>query len=219
MDSHGAMIEQTLRKAAWPNNRPISKIVFPKLFQVDSQVLATLWFMVSAQELKTLQSQSAIASDHCHIITCSSPHPMILWATTVGTQLEHPQWLSCFLDLKTKKGDLITRVLAEQGRYRVLFFALENPQCCAHVIQRQDLQSWKNTSQTLSVAGNPEESKQILRTELNYLKSNFLNQPPSFTEDHLKQPLSSTPKAKSSISFPSPFSKLWQGWSNALNKS
>jgi len=63
----------------------------------------------------------------------------------------------------------------------MLFFALEKPQKCQHVMtstidptQCQMLLNWANSSQTLSSSAQPQISKNMLRKEFERLKPQIL---------------------------------------------
>jgi serine/threonine-protein kinase len=106
---------------------------------------------------------------------------MLLWITALYNRELGPRWLSCYLDLKTPMGQQMVRQLGESGCYRILFFALEEPPRCANVmtstiapLQRQMLQEWANTSQTLVSAAQPQMSKSLLKQEFEKLKPKIL---------------------------------------------
>nr|WP_242040721.1 hypothetical protein [Coleofasciculus sp. FACHB-1120] len=78
-------------------------------------------------------------------------------------------------------GQEIVRHLGESGIYRILFFALEEPHRCANMmtstiapVQRQMLQEWANTSQTLPSVAQPQMSKSLLKQEFEKLKPKIL---------------------------------------------
>ena len=109
------------------------------------------------------------------------PHPMLLWITLLYSQENGPRWLPCYLDLKSEKGQRISRSLAEQGSYRILFFALNQPERCQHVTKStinpencRMLTQWADTGNMNKYAGTPNAAKKILRQELEKLKPKIL---------------------------------------------
>jgi serine/threonine-protein kinase len=75
----------------------------------------------------------------------------------------------------------MVRLLGEAGDYRLLFFALSEPEHCANVMastiapaQRQLLIKWANSSQNLGSSSQPQFSKRILRQEFEKLKPKIL---------------------------------------------
>jgi serine/threonine-protein kinase len=106
---------------------------------------------------------------------------MILWITALYNQLQHkesgPRWLKCFLDLKHDQGQQIVRLLVENEKYHILFFALEDPQHCAYVMpmqtsaaQRSQLLEWLLTGQTWTASGKSSLSKDALKAEFDRIK-------------------------------------------------
>ena len=106
-----------------------------------------------------------------------NPHPMLLWITVLYNSDSGAKWLPCYLNLKSSKGQQISRALAEAGKYRILFYGLDEPQQCQHVVSatiapnnRKMLQQWANLSQVTASIGDASMSKQILKQELEKLK-------------------------------------------------
>jgi serine/threonine-protein kinase len=106
---------------------------------------------------------------------------MVLWITALHNREHGVRWLPCYLDLKTPIGQRMVRRLGEAGCYRILFFALTEPEHCANVmtstiapIQRRRFIDWANTSQTLITTAQPELSKRILKQEFEKLKPKIL---------------------------------------------
>ncbi len=109
------------------------------------------------------------------------PHPMLLWITLLYTKKHGPRWLPCYLDLKSHKGQQLSRALASLRSYRILFFALDHPERCQHVstsnIDPQNanmLERWADIGQSSKTPGNPQASKEILKKELEQLKPKIL---------------------------------------------
>jgi serine/threonine-protein kinase len=122
-----------------------------------------------------------ISTRYNQFLFVMSPHPMVLWITALHNREYGASWLPCYLDLKTALGQKTARLLGDAGSYRILFFALSEPQRCANVmtstiapIQRKRLIEWANTSQTLVSATQPQYSKKILKQEFDKLKPKIL---------------------------------------------
>ncbi|MBD1840821.1 serine/threonine protein kinase [Coleofasciculus sp. FACHB-64] len=169
--------DEVCRLTSWPKNKPIAEIVFPHLLRTSREVLPTLWVMLHKPEIQN----RLISTRYNQFLFLMSPHPMLLWITALHNREQGPRWLSCYLDLKTSMGQDIVRQLGENGIYRILFFALEEPHRCANVmistiapVQRQMLQEWANTSQTLPSVAQPQMSKSLLKQEFEKLKPKIL---------------------------------------------
>ena len=174
---HLPSADEVCRLTSWPKNKPIAEIVFPHLLRTSQESLATLWVMLHKQEIHN----RIISTRYNQFLFLMSPHPMLLWITALYNRELGPRWLSCYLDLKTPMGQQMVRQLGESGCYRILFFALEEPPRCANVmtstiapLQRQMLQEWANTSQTLVSAAQPQMSKSLLKQEFEKLKPKIL---------------------------------------------
>lgn len=158
------------RFASWPENKPIAEIVFPHILQTNKGSLSTLWVMMPPPEIiKRLRG-----TRYNTFICTMSPHPMALWLTVLYTPKHGPRWLPCYLDLKTHTGQEIAFHLGQNGEYKVLFFSIQEPQKCAHVVtcsiappQQKMLQSWVMSARTQPSVGSPSFSKKMLRDELN----------------------------------------------------
>ncbi|PHK17042.1 protein kinase, partial [Nostoc linckia z15] len=102
----------------------------------------------------------------------------LLWVTVLyDNQPSLTKWLPYFLDLKDNKGQNIARSLAEVGYYHLLFFPLEDPNRCSHVItlsltanQRQQIIDSLNMNQQLNESILPQEAKNLLKIEYEKLK-------------------------------------------------
>jgi len=170
-------IEAICLQATWPKDKPKQKIVFPKLIRTSRGVLATLWAMLSAQDIANRQ----FSTRYNQFLFLTTPHPMLLWITVLHNREFGPRWLPCYLDLKTSLGQKLARQLGEAGSYRMLFFAVEDPHKCKHVMtstidpaQCQMLLNWANSSQGLSSSAQPQISKTMLKREFERLKPQIL---------------------------------------------
>ncbi len=157
---------------AWPNDKPQQKIVFPNLIKEGETKFPSLWIMLEEQDI--LNRMNSIRYNQ--FILMKTPHPMLLWITVLYHQVYGPRWLPCYLDLKTSSGQRFARLLGELESYLLLFFALEKPSQCQHVMtstiapsQCRTLIDWANSSQTLK-GGQPQITKRLLKTELEKLK-------------------------------------------------
>ncbi len=172
--------------AIWPKDKPVAQIVFPHTLATSSETVVTLWAMLPEQEIQNLQMHKLYNRIYKNFLCTMSPHPVVLWITALYNRLysqSGPRWLRCFLDLKTSQGEEMLRLLAEQGKYQVLLFSLENPSQSPHLItvklnpnQCLQLQQWMITSKTWVSVGQSATSKQVLQTEFERLK-------PKITED------------------------------------
>jgi serine/threonine-protein kinase len=139
--------------------------------------MAALWVMLPQQEIqKRLQS-----TRYNQFLFITSPHPMMLWITVLHNREHGPKWFPYYLDLKTRQGQETTRLLGETGCYRLLLFARESsqrPSACLLLniapIQRQRMQQWAMSSQTLVSAAEPQFSKSLLKKEFEKLKPQIL---------------------------------------------
>ncbi|MBW4521056.1 MAG: serine/threonine protein kinase [Scytolyngbya sp. HA4215-MV1] len=173
--------EDVCRLSSWPKNKPIAQIVFPQILTSSQGKLATLWVMLQEEEIETLKAYRLYNKVYKNFLCSMAPHPMVLWLTAVYNRFHHiekgPRWLRCYLDLKDPLGHEMLRLLSTQGEYQVLFFALEKPQNCAHVItvklpmaQCNLMQEWVITSRNWHSIGEPTMSKNMLQAEFEKLK-------------------------------------------------
>ncbi|MEM6591673.1 MAG: serine/threonine-protein kinase, partial [Cyanobacteria bacterium P01_C01_bin.73] len=156
--------------ASWPKNKPIAEIVFYQPFQTSDQVWPTLWVMLPQRAIQA----DLIRTPYNNFICTMSPYPMALWLTVVYTNTKGLRWLPCYLDMKGSAGIEMAELLARMGRYKILFFALEEPQRCAHVTtanvvlpQCKLLKEWITIAKPQRPVGTPQDSKAILKSELN----------------------------------------------------
>lgn len=169
--------DEVFLQTSWPKDKPLQKIVFPRLMHTPHGTSATLWVMLEQEDILN----RAASIRYNQFLFLSSPHPMILWITVLYNQKFGPRWLPCYLDLKTDNGQEVASLLAESGEYRLLFFALEQPTKCRHLMtanidpnQRKLLLDWTHTGQMNSSAGQPQISKRFLKQEFEKLKPKIL---------------------------------------------
>jgi len=159
--------------ATWPSDKPRQKIVFSRLINSSQGSFPSLWVMLDKQDIEN----RLLSTRYNQFLFIMSPHPMVLWITALHNIEHGTRWLPCYLDLKTSTGQRTTWALGELGYYRILFFALESPDRCQHVLtstiaggQRQKLHDWTKSSQTWESQASPQMSKQLLRREFENLK-------------------------------------------------
>lgn len=169
------------QQQVWPADKPIAEIVFAHALCTNELELATLWVMVAQENLEKIKL-GKLYNRIYHTFLCTvSPHPMILWVTAIYNRLydqkRGPRWLIAFLDLKAAQGQSLTRILCQQEHYRILFFAKEKPEACAHVIQvtlnptqRELLERWTTAAIGQVSSASPNVSKTLLRREFEQLK-------------------------------------------------
>lgn len=174
--------EEISRLITWPKDKPIAQIVFSQPLRTSRETLATLWVMLSQDEIETLRVSRLYNRVYKNFLCSMSPHPMVLWITAIYNPSHHlekgPRWLRCYLDLKSSHGQELIRILSEKGQYQVMFFALEEPKNCAHLMpvtltptQCSQLQEWAVISRTWTSIGQPNASKNVLQAEFEKLKT------------------------------------------------
>ncbi len=168
--------DEICRHQSWPKNKPQQQIVFPHIIKENGE-LATLWVMLKKQDIQNRRTSTR----YNQFLFIESPHPMLLWITALHNREYGASWLPCYLDLKSDLGQKTVRLLGEAGCYRILFFALSEPEHCGNVMtstialaQRKLLTKWANTSQTLGSSGQPQFSKKVLKQEFEKLKPKIL---------------------------------------------
>ncbi|GEM_PF-188007 len=177
---------------AWPQNKPIGKIVFPQIIKTNEQVLATLWTMLPQTEIDQIKGDIVTLNNYTFIPNFDN-YPLVLWSTIIYGQKHETHWLNCFLDLSNNLGKKILYVLAETGIYRVLFFAQENPQTCAYIMtfaisqnQQKLLAKWLEQSKNIQVKGSILEGKKTLQWTLEKVKSTLIKKLTDELGEHLE---------------------------------
>jgi hypothetical protein len=161
--------DQVCRLTVWPNTKPVAEIVFPHPLSTSQGPLATLWAMMPAAEI----NRRLVSTRYNTFICTMAPHPVMLWLTVLYSSTHGARWLPCYLDLKTSLGQDMAGLLGHTGAYKLLLFALEKPQRCAHVLscnvsapQRSLLQEWVLTARNRPSTGAMGTSRDLLRHEL-----------------------------------------------------
>jgi serine/threonine-protein kinase len=170
-------LDSFCQRLPWPKNKPQAEIVFPYLLTTPEGEIPTLWVMLSQHELEKRQQDKR----YNHFLFLMSPHPMLLWITALYHHQRGPRWLPCYLDLKSATNQKLIQAIAQTGSYRLLFFSLEKPEMCAHVMnisispaQCPLLKEWVSAGKTLTSVAHPRMSKNLLKQEFANLKSQIL---------------------------------------------
>ncbi len=164
-------------QTSWPQDKPQRKIVFADLLSTPLGETPVLSVMLDKQDI-----HKCIASiRYNQFLFLNHPRPMLLWITLLYHPEHEPRWLPCYLDLKSRKGQKLSRTLAEMGKYRILFYALNEPQQCQHIVSSRIndyncimLTKWANMSQVTRNLGSAKLAKEILQRELEKLKPGIL---------------------------------------------
>ena len=168
---------KTTTSLTWPKNKPLQKIVFPRIVNTATESYPSLWVMLNKQDILN----RIVSIRYNQFLFLSSPHPMILWITVIYNPNYGARWLPCYLDLKTSTAQQVIACLAEQGSYKILFFALEEPEKCQHNMvstiapnQCNIMLQWISNTPKYVSKGSPIESKKRLKTEFERLKPRIL---------------------------------------------
>jgi eukaryotic-like serine/threonine-protein kinase len=167
-------VEAICLQSIWPKDKPRAEIVFPQLIQDRETELATMWIMLSRSDIEKYRNNKP----HSQFLFVGSPHPMLLWLTTLYQNEQQHRMLPCYLDLKKPIGEKILQILNQTGSYRLILFALEGDEGCVCTIEgkvptrkMQLLKEWLLESQnTPANHGQIKESKRSLKEELETLK-------------------------------------------------
>ena len=162
------------RQSTWPKDKPRAEIVFPKLIQHEGNELVTMWIMLSRSDIEKYKDNKP----HSQFLFVASPHPMLLWLTTLYKDEQQHRMLPCYLDLKKPIGEETLQLLTQNSTYRLVLFALEGDERCVCVINGkipskkvQLLKEWLGESQNIpTTPGQIKESKRCLKEELEVLK-------------------------------------------------
>jgi eukaryotic-like serine/threonine-protein kinase len=161
-------------QSTWPKDKPRAEIVFPQLIPFENTELATMWIMLSRSDIDKYQNNKP----HSQFLFVGSPHPMLLWLTTLYQDEQQHRMLPCYLDLKKPIGEKILQILTQTSTYRLILFSLEGGELCACTIEGkipmkkvQVLKEWLRESQNSPATHSQiKESKKSLKEELETLK-------------------------------------------------
>ncbi len=164
-----SLSEQECLQKTWPKSKPIAPISFPHLLHTLQGTIPTVWAMLPKQEINKF-----LGKKHgTEFISKMSLSPMLLWVTVLcDSQFSLTRWLSYFLDIQDTRGHKILRTLSETGYYHLLFFPLEEPNNCAHVMtltltakQRQQITDLLTLNENANEFISPKQAKIILKAE------------------------------------------------------
>ncbi len=164
-------------KFSWPADKPTSEISFYQILPDAKGDLATLWVMLSPQEIEKRLNCKV----YNHFLCTPAPlHPMILWSAALYNPFNPEygiRWLSSFLDLKSFRGQQMTRLLTETGQYQILLFSTATPDCPTSTFSAainadkcKQLKEWAAVGQFSRSVGRIEDSKDQLKKHLEELK-------------------------------------------------
>ncbi|WP_309739866.1 protein kinase domain-containing protein, partial [Chamaesiphon sp. OTE_20_metabat_361] len=167
-------VEAICLQSVWPKDKPRAEIVFPQLIDHQNTQLATMWIMLSRSDIEKYRNNKP----HSQFLFVGSPHPMLLWLTTLYQTEQQHRMLPCYLDLKKPIGEKTLQILTQTGAYRLILFALEGDERCVCTIEGrvplrkiQLLKEWSLESQNSPAThGQIKESKRSLKEELESLK-------------------------------------------------
>lgn len=161
----------------WPQDKPLSKIVFSQLIDTPLGEVPVLCVMLEQEDIY----QRISCTRYNQFLYLANPHPILLWVTVLYNAEHGAKWLPCYLDLKSQKGQEIARALANRGKYRILFYGLDEPRQCQHITNSiinthncKMLQEWANLSQLTKSFGDVKVAKKVLQQELEKLKGQIL---------------------------------------------
>lgn len=185
---HNVDPDTICRLQTWPTNKPTAEIVFSQILPSSRSPLVTKWVMLPDALINSVKEQEEKSQEIYHRFQgAMTPHPMVLWLTVLNVQHDgeterRPKWLPCYLDLKRSSPLKLLEMLCRAGEYRVLFFAIEDPQLCRHVAKislssahRRMLYQWMAKSKGLP-ATQASLSKDKLKRELDKLKPKIIQQ-------------------------------------------
>ncbi|GAB1537567.1 hypothetical protein NUACC21_02120 [Scytonema sp. NUACC21] len=172
-----SLSEKACLEKTWPKNKPIGHICFPHLLHTQYGSIPTFWAMLPKKEITKFLNEI----NGTEFIYSQDLHPLLLWVTALcDSKFGLTRWLSYFLDLKDSKGQKIVQLLADTGYYHLLFFALEEPSVCAHVLtlnisasQRENLIDCLNNNQKLNSTFS-QENKQKLKSKYEKMKPEII---------------------------------------------
>ena len=164
-------------QTSWPKDKPLRKIVFAELIATPTGEAPVLSVMLDQQDIHNRMS----CIRYNQFLYLNHPHPMLLWITLLYNSQHGPRWLPCYLDLKSQKGQQISRALSEMGKYRILFYALNESRQCQHIASSTInshnctmLKKWADISQVTRSVDSVKVAKKILQQELEKLQGNIL---------------------------------------------
>lgn len=170
--------EDICRRSTWPKDKPRAEIVFTQLIQYENTELVTMWIMLAGADIDKYKHNKP----HSQFLFVGSPHPMLLWLTTLYQNEQQHRMLPCYLDLKKPLGEKTLQILTQTSTYRLVLFSLEGDEHCVWTIDGkipsrkvQLLKEWLSESQNSSATPSQiKESKLSLKEEFESLKPKLL---------------------------------------------
>jgi eukaryotic-like serine/threonine-protein kinase len=161
----------------WPANMPLRKIVFAQLINTPLGESPVLFAMLDREGL----DNRICSTRYNQFLYLNHPHPTLLWITLLYNYDHGAKWLPCYLDLKSNKGQQITRALAEHKKYRILLYTLDESEQCQHILTsvisdryREMLSQWANLSQVTRSVGDLNMAKNVLKQEFEKIKDKII---------------------------------------------
>jgi eukaryotic-like serine/threonine-protein kinase len=169
--------DEITRSISWPNNKPISDIIFPQTIPNNGEYLPAIWIMLPQAEIQ----KRLICTRYNQFLFITSPYPMLLWITVIYNRKNGAKWLPSYIDLKNNINQQMITLLANAGYYRLLFFTREEPHKCIHIqlssiapTQRQRLHHWLSMAKTLPSTTDSQISKNLLKREYEKIKPQII---------------------------------------------
>jgi serine/threonine-protein kinase len=162
----------------WPKNKPVAPICFPKIINISQENVPTFWAMLPKQELEIFLDKTHSTEFISNMDLC----PVFLWITVLyDVNSKMTRWLPHFLDMKDSREQSLVQKLVDTGYYHLLFFTLEEPNRCSHVMtvnltayQRQQLVDWLEISQKSPTPFLMKKSKKKFKSQYEKIKPEIL---------------------------------------------
>jgi eukaryotic-like serine/threonine-protein kinase len=172
-----ANLDEFCLQSSWPADKPRAEIVFPRLMEYNGEVGATLWIMLSREEINYYKQNPP----HCQFLFIAAPHPMMLWIAALYHNQQQHRLLPSYLDMKKQTSEKTLEVLAKTQSYRLLFFGLDGESQCISVIKGkipatkvQKLQEWLQESCTVASSNQQKTSRSYLKEEFETVKPKLI---------------------------------------------
>jgi len=164
-----AFSEKECLQKTWPKNKPVALIGFPHLLHLPQGTVPTFWAMLPQDEINGFLEKT----HNAEFVSKINFYPMILWITMLyDSNSSLIRWLSYYLDFKNPLEQKVVQSLAEIGYYHLLFFALEEPNKCTHVLtlslsanQRQQLSDAISSHHVVNENITSKQAKVMLKGE------------------------------------------------------
>jgi eukaryotic-like serine/threonine-protein kinase len=170
-------LDELCLQSQWPADKPRAEIVFPRLMEYKDEVGATLWIMLSREEINYYKKNPP----HCQFLFISTPHPMLLWIAALYHSQQQHRLLPSYLDMKKQTSEKTLSVLAKTQSYRLMFFGLDGDNKCISVIKGkipatkvQKLQEWLQESCTMPSSNQQKMSRSYLKEEFEAVKPKLI---------------------------------------------